>query len=52
MKIHEFQEKDIFRNRGVNVPRGKVAGTEVWFEGADGTRYITTARKSLRPDLA
>lgn len=25
MKIHEFQAKDIFRSRGVNVPRGKVA---------------------------
>lgn len=34
------------------VPRGKVVGTEVWFEDADGTRYLTTARKSLRPDPA
>ena len=34
------------------VPRGNVVGTEVWFSGEDGARYITTARKSLRPDPA
>jgi succinyl-CoA synthetase beta subunit len=27
VKIHEYQAKDIFRNHGVPVPRGEVAGT-------------------------
>ena len=27
MKIHEFQEKDLFRNAGIPVPKGNVAAT-------------------------
>ena len=34
------------------VPRGRVAFSETWFTGADGTRAITSTRKSLRPDPA
>ncbi len=34
------------------VPRGRVAFSETWFAGADGTRAITSTRKSLRPDPA
>jgi acyl dehydratase len=33
------------------VPRGRVATSEVWFSGADGKRALTTRRKSLRPDV-
>jgi acyl dehydratase len=33
-----------------DVPRGRVATSEVWFCGKDGKRALTTGRKSLRPD--
>jgi hypothetical protein len=33
-----------------DVPRGRVASSEVWFSGADGKRALTAARQSLRPD--
>lgn len=33
-----------------DVPRGRVASSEVWFSGADGQRALTAARQSLRPD--
>jgi hydroxyacyl-ACP dehydratase HTD2-like protein with hotdog domain len=32
------------------VPRGRVATSEVWFSGADGKRALTATRQSLRPD--
>ena len=32
------------------VPRGRVASSEVWFSGKDGKRALTAARQSLRPD--
>jgi hypothetical protein len=32
------------------VPRGRVATTEVWFCGSDGKRAVTSLRDSLRPD--
>ena len=32
------------------VPRGRVATSEVWFCGADGERALTSLRSSLRPD--
>ncbi len=31
------------------VPRGRVATSETWYEGADGSRALTTGRSSLRP---
>ena len=34
------------------VPRGRVATSEVWFSGEDGKRALTAGRKSLRPDAA
>ena len=34
------------------MPRGTVATSETWFEGADGRRALTSGRKSLRPDAA
>ena len=34
------------------VPRGRVATSEVWFSGADGERALTSLRKSLRPDAS
>src|SRR5262245_14410088 len=34
------------------VPRGRVATSEVWFCGADGERALTSLRSSLRPDAA
>ena len=34
------------------VPRGRVATSEVWFSGADGKRALTSLRKSLRPDAS
>src|ERR1700741_1261441 len=34
------------------VPRGRVATSEVWFSGADGKRALTAARQSLRPDAS
>jgi hypothetical protein len=34
------------------VPRGRVATSEVWFSGADGKRALSSRRKSLRPDAA
>ena len=34
------------------VPRGRVATSEVWFSGADGKRALTARRKSLRPDAS
>jgi hypothetical protein len=36
----------------VEVPRGRVATSEVWFSGADGNRALTSRRSSLRPDPA
>lgn len=35
-----------------DVPRGTVATSETWFEGADGRRALTSGRKSLRPDAS
>jgi hypothetical protein len=32
------------------VPRGRVATSEVWFSGEDGKRALTAGRKSLRPN--
>jgi len=34
------------------VPRGRVATSEVWFSGADGKRALTSRRRSLRPDAS
>ena len=34
------------------VPRGRVATSEVWFSGEDGKRALTSRRKSLRPDAS
>jgi acyl dehydratase len=34
------------------VPRGRVATSEVWFSGEDGRRALTARRKSLRPDAS
>ena len=34
------------------VPRGRVATSETWYEGADGQRALTSGRKSLRPDAS
>ena len=34
------------------VPRGRVATSEVWFSGEDGKRALTAGRKSLRPDAS
>lgn len=34
------------------VPRGRVATSETWYEGADGLRALTSGRSSLRPDAA
>jgi acyl dehydratase len=34
------------------VPRGRVATSETWYEGADGARALTSGRVSLRPDAA
>jgi hydroxyacyl-ACP dehydratase HTD2-like protein with hotdog domain len=34
------------------VPRGRVATSEVWFSGDDGQRALTAARQSLRPDAS
>ena len=34
------------------VPRGRVATSEVWWSGADGKRSLTAGRKSLRPDAS
>src|SRR3954465_11142613 len=34
------------------VPRGRVATSEVWFSGEDGMRALTARRKSLRPDAS
>ena len=34
------------------VPRGRVATSEVWFCGEDGKRALTSRRKSLRPDAS
>ncbi|MEO7726645.1 MAG: MaoC family dehydratase [Burkholderiales bacterium] len=34
------------------VPRGRVATSEVWFSGEDGQRALTSGRKSLRPDAS
>ena len=34
------------------VPRGRVATSEVWWSGADGKRALTAARQSLRPDAS
>ena len=34
------------------VPRGRVATSEVWFSGDDGKRALTSRRKSLRPDAS
>ena len=34
------------------VPRGRVATSEVWWVGADGKRALTAARQSLRPDAS
>lgn len=34
------------------VPRGRVATSEVWFAGKDGKRALTASRKSLRPDAS
>lgn len=34
------------------VPRGRVATSEVWFSGADANRALTSRRRSLRPDPA
>ncbi len=34
------------------VPRGRVATSEVWFSGEDGQRALTSRRKSLRPDVS
>ena len=35
-----------------DVPRGRVATSEVWYSGQDGRRALTSARKSLRPDAS
>ena len=35
-----------------DVPRGRVATSEVWFSGSDGKRALTAARQSLRPDAS
>lgn len=35
-----------------DVPRGRVATSEVWFSGQDGKRALTAGRKSLRPDAS
>jgi MaoC like domain len=35
-----------------DVPRGRVATSEVWFSGEDGKRALTAGRKSLRPDAS
>jgi hypothetical protein len=34
------------------VPRGRVATSEVWFCGSDGERALTSRRSSLRPDAS
>ena len=34
------------------VPRGRVATSEVWWSGADGKRALTAGRQSLRPDAS
>jgi hypothetical protein len=34
------------------VPRGRVATSEVWFSGKHGARSLTARRKSLRPDAS
>ena len=34
------------------VPRGRVATSEVWWSGADGRRALTADRQSLRPDAS
>jgi len=34
------------------VPRGRVATSETWYEGADGQRALTSGRRSLRPDAS
>ena len=34
------------------VPRGRVATSEVWYSGEDGKRALTAGRKSLRPDAS
>lgn len=36
----------------VEVPRGRVATSEIWYSGADGRRALTASRKSLRPDAS
>ena len=35
-----------------DVPRGRVATSEVWFSGNDGQRALTSGRKSLRPGVS